>query len=548
MSSMSLEELRQALSQPNAAIKKRALSVIFNEVVVEARDLLQEFLSREKDPDLQGLGIKVVNKLQAFSQTTGDFEPEKILPILANGQPEARLLALRSLLGRQSPHIPAIIHRGCRPDESPDTAALIAEILKTNPHVENLPFIMRFLRSTSEKVRLEALEGLINIMNGCLYPHILKTLLDPAGPIKMKSYQVISRISRANLLDTLNLMLSAEALETNRLAAQLLPSFLNNDLLPVLSLHRLHRDAETAALIKRAMFLLAQRGCTEAQELLNQMANETPHGKQGSPFTALSAKLGEFIGILPPWLGAPLQEGAAKPDPAMFLVRIRDFFSRLGDWLAASFLVTYFAFGRRTPPNDKLCFKALQLGINRLDQVGFLQALAPCLPAPSGDGDLFPLVLAFRASNDFADPFFEELQSIHQGLLMFEEHPEEASRLLKPACASLENLLRLLHPMVTNRLAVRFTEPDGLKTLNFLLAIPASLDPKHVSNFELVINRPFLISNNSVHGLELFPFLVFDPSRKAIGRHAPSEHEIWEFLVKYKILEGFMAFLKEKPS
>jgi len=40
--SVTLEQIRQALAQPNQAIRKRALALIYNEAKVEAGPILEE--------------------------------------------------------------------------------------------------------------------------------------------------------------------------------------------------------------------------------------------------------------------------------------------------------------------------------------------------------------------------------------------------------------------------------------------------------------------------------------------------------------------------
>ena len=569
MPSVTVGQLQQALAQPNAALKKRALAIIFNESIVEARGILEEYVGRETQPDLQALGIKVLKKLEGFAQSSTQVEPDRLSPMLSRSSPEERLVALRALIGRRSPDIAGIIHRTCSQENTPETDALVAEILRINPDSGNLPFLMRFMGSPSEKIRMDALEGMLNFIYGCLYPHILKSLLDPSPPMKMKAYQLISKISRTNLIEALDFMLGNSTLEMARTAAQLLPSFVNPDLVPLLTRHMSHSDTEVSAACIRVLVRLSQRGCADALNALENLAPDETASQQGAPgkapvagapgkagtraptpdATALQSFSPNHISLLerfPRIICEPLTIPLPSTEARFAIARLRDFYARLCDVLIFTFILTYFQFGRRNNGTDRMAFQAIQAGRGKIEPVMFLRSVAATFPAPDNESDLFPIVVGHTAVNDYADSLFEEMLSIQQGWDLLDENPDQVTHLLKPAISSLEKIIISLAPLVTNRVAVKSAAGEGVHVEEVWNPKGGPIDPRILTNFDLVTNQPFLISRNSNRGVRLFPFFAFDPSKRQMHRNEPSEHDLWEYLVRANILDGYFAFLKEK--
>ncbi|MBF0502539.1 MAG: hypothetical protein HQM09_20545 [Candidatus Riflebacteria bacterium] len=582
MASVTLLQLQQALSQPNAALKKRALAIIFNEAIVEAQDIVEEYIGRESQPELQVLGLKVLKKLRGFVQSSENVDIERLLSMLSHPDPEGRILALRALVGRRSPEIPRVVQQVCAEESSPEAISLITDLLKNNPDVGNLPLLLKFFDAPLEKTRMDALEGILNIIYGCLYPSVLKALLDPSAPMKMKAYQLISKISRNNLIDALDFMLSSENPEQSRLSGQLLPSFLGSDLLPLLTKHASHNDAETVGFCRRALHLMSLRGSGEAAALLEQMlqpsvaaesqtseaaarktssttgAKAPPGAKPGSEpkqsaserttdlSRVFSPELAASISQFPYWLTGPLHQGITSLEPRFLLSRLREFYRRIGECLILTFLISYFNRGIRTQPIDRVCYRTLQTGIGKTDPVSFVRSIASAIPAPAGSGDLFPFIISQRAVNDLSDTLFEEMLTLQMGWDLIDEHPEEGERLFKPALSSIEKLAVSLSPILDNRLIVKFAGKDGLEIPDLWAPAPVPADPRALANFELAMNHPLLIDKSSSVGISLFPFLTYDLDRGLLQRVDPSEHDLWEFLVEGNILEAFLAFLKEK--
>ena len=545
---VSLEKLRQALAQPNNAIRKRALSIIYNEAQIEAVPLIEDYLGQETEPDLQSLAVKVLKKLQEFKESSSQVPTDSLLALLQHPNLENRILALRGLADHKSPKLAEMIAGICARETSPEALGLIAKILKQNPSPGNIPLLIRLIRNPVEEIRQEALEAILSIIFGCLYPLVLKCLLDQSAPLKMRAYQLISNISRTNLLEALDFMFSSGNPELSRLAGRLLPSFLGHDLLPMLERTVTHPDPETAALCKRATILLSQKGSWEASALMeNLRPNVTAVSSSGSTQTP-AGPLKKLLDVFPAFLTEPMASRLPKDDPLKLVYRMRETVIRFTDFLVFPFVTAYFTFGNRNPFLDRACFKLLHLGTVKCNPTQLIRTISPAFPAPVGKGDLFPIVLADRIQNDFNDHLLEQIEALQKLLQSIGSPLPEPTALITRATKDMGDLLSSLSPISANRLAVKYTDQERLKVANFMVTNPIPIDPKLLQNFELQMNAPLLISGNSGRAIPLVPFFMLDSSKKVIVRIEPGENDLWDYLSARGILDGFFAFLKEKST
>jgi hypothetical protein len=545
---VNLEKIREALRLGNAALKKRALAIVFNDAIVEARGLVEEFLGNEPDQSLQNMALQVIRKLEGFENQSQQAAPESVGVLLQSADPAGRVLALRALLNRRDPSIPGLLADFSIESASTEEIGLVAEILKQNPDPRNLAFLLRFSDHASEKIRIDAVEGILNLMHGCMYPHVLKSLLDPAPQIKMKAYKLISKMSRANLLDTLEFMISSHDPEMSVLAGKLFPSFLGPDLVPLLQKHLQHPDGQTVGLIKRALVLMAQKGNPEAVALVEGMAQAGSFAGEKTVEHKLPPECMKLLAVYPQWVSQTLIELPAKVDPLRIIHVVRDVFQRLEGLLKASFIIAYFFFGKRTGPCDKTCFRAFQVGLDKGDTIQILRNLAPALPEPKSDRDVFPLLLGHRLMTDFNDTLLEQIMSFHEIFRVIEENPGEASSFVQPTLDGIKEFLTAMQVLTANILVVKYTDGIALKTQNFLSVKPTPVDPKISANFSISINNPWVIGGDSIRGCNLAPFFTLDPQKRGVAAKLPDEDELWGFLKQHKIIDDYLAFLKNKEA
>ncbi|HNV71564.1 MAG TPA: hypothetical protein PKO06_17805 [Candidatus Ozemobacteraceae bacterium] len=542
----SLDQLKQVLFQPNPALKKRALAIIFNEAMCEARPLLEEYVGQENNPELQALALKVLNKLETPQQKPQALSPEQLMAALPSATPAKKIELLRALSQCRSPRLAVTIQQLFSQENDPDALLAIAEIFRNNPHIGNLGILMRLSAHQNEKLRLAALESILNVMFGCMYPFILKALLDPSVPLKMKAYQLISTISRANLLEALGYMLENENPQFSRLAGQLLPSFMGPDLIELLKKHLKHPDQETATHCLRTVTLLAQKGFGEAIVLLETLGETRAEAAHRRAAPTIPASLQTMLNGLPSWFSEPL---ARKPDDIRQLLNgIREVYERCRDFLILSFVCTYITMGKRNMTLDQTVFKVMTQGVSRTDPVALLPALAISFPEAREQGDIFPLVLANRIVYEPDDTLVEDLISLQEGLKLVTDHPEELAKVIEPALQGLEKFLFSLSSMKANRLLVKFNDTEGMKVGDFFQRELATVDPRTVTHLELPLNRPLVVSQTGAYGLAVWPFVVFNPYQKKLLRLDPTEQDLWELLVQHNMLDGFMTHLKQKPA
>ncbi|MBI3039255.1 HEAT repeat domain-containing protein [bacterium] len=550
---MTFEEIKKALTQPNSALKKRALAVLYNDEMVEAKSLLESYVGSEVDPDLQTLAIKVLNKLRESLKGQFQFDLEKVRGAFQSRDNSQRISALRTLLTQRSPKIPKLVQDLLPNETSPEAISLIVEILKNNPDPGNLPLLLKFSNDPSDAVRMEALQGVVNIMNGCMYPFILRALLDPSPPLKMKAYQLISMISRANLLDSIDFMLGSESAETSRLAGQLLPPFVGPDLLPLLKKNINHKDEETRALCKRALVIMSQKGNSEATKVLESLSASTvpPSSVQSSKAilesTMLSSDCQRHFERYPGWLTKPLNDAVNSREPKFALGCIWDFFEKLLCLLIPASVCAYFFRGNRSQYWDSVFFDSIQKGSQKTDPAKIIQTLPMVLPLSTTPDDLFPFILASKVQND-ENSIVENFLSIREGFSLYKENPQESARFLKPAFETIESLLDSFSFITKNWILVKVMDNGNVRMYDFLKNKPVPINPALLSNFEFPLNVPILVSGNFSSALQLSPFLGLDKSRSSLVRIDPNEQELWEFLKKYRAMEDYMSFLKKGNS
>lgn len=551
--SVPLEQLRQALAQPNTAIRKRALALIYNEAKVEAAPLLEEYLGRETDSNLQALTIKVLEKLKSFRECAGQVPTERLVPLLQSPDPQARLLGLRAAASRCDADLANMVIHHCSQDDSQEARELIAQILRTNPQPTAIPLLLNLVRSETEKVRQDAIEAMLHVITRHLYPEVLKTLLDPSPALKMRAYQLISRISRPNLLEALEAMLDASDPETNRFGGKLLPSFLNPDLIPLLSKHITHQDSEAAALCKRALILLAQKGHFEAAQLVEKLsANGKPAADHRTPASSKQeSSLRELKNLLtrfPEFVQAPFQNLPPTADMSQTILRIKELFARVRAMIAGPLVTTYFVQGRRTQTFDRIAFRALQQGMARTDLPALIMALAPAFDAVPEEGDLYPITIAFRSKNTSGDPLSERLDFLQNTILALDSRSVDTAGFFASMVQGAEGLLKAFELILTNRLIVKCSDASGIKILDFMKTPVTPADAKLLVNFDLPLNVPTLINGTSSCALSLTPFLKFDAATHRVVLSEPGEHDLWEYLIKLQTLDAYLAFLKEKSN
>lgn len=554
--SVTLEQIRQALAQPNQAIRKRALALIYNEAKVEAGPILEEYLGREEDPALQTLALKVLEKLNSFRECAGQVPTERLAPLLQNPDPQARLMGLRAAATRNDADLAKIVVRHCSRDESPEARQLIAHILRENPLPEGLPILLDLANAENEKIREDAIEGILQVITRRLYPEVLKTLLDPSPALKMRAYQLISRISRPNLLEALEAMLDDADPEICRLGGKLLPSFLNPDLISLLSRHADHQDAETAALCKRTLVLLAQKGHFEAAQLVEKF---TAREKPGSPAAGAQSQvsgtcadavrtLKDLLIRFPAFLQTPFLDLPANADIPQTLLRIRDLHARIRTMIAGPLLTAYFGYGRRGPTSDRIAFKALQQGMARVDLPALITSLAPAFDSLAGETDLYPLMIVLRSKNPPVYPLYERLAFFQKTIPTLSSGSAAPAALFTPLLQGAIELLKSFEVLLPNRMVVKYSDPAGIRVLDFMKSPPVSADTRLLVNFDLPMNDPTLVSGNSACAMSLSPFLKYDQATRTIVANEPGEHDLWEYLTKLNILDSYLAFLKDKAT
>lgn len=540
---VSLEKLAQALTQPNIAIRKRALAIIYNEARAEAYSLVEEYVGKESKPDLQNLGLKVLAKLKEFKNRSSEVPLDRLLDFLRHPNPDNRLLALRALANQKSPRIAELVVANCLDNPTGETLELVAGILKDNPNPKSIPFLIELLDHPEEKLRIVALEGILSVIFGYMLPYVLKSLLDPSTQLKMKAYQLIGNISRANLLEALGNMLANPSKDMSQLAGKLLPSFLAPDLLPLLEGNVMHADAETAALCRRAVSLLAQKGHFEAVRLLDKLKQ-----KDQPRQTVTQAQIDEtaFISRFPRFMVEPMAQLPAEESPQKIIHITKEVFSRISDFLTASMICAYFKFAARDAWCDKHCFKVLQTGVEKSDLIRFLSTISPAFQKSRIPGGLFPNNLAYSIQKDFNNRIIEILTTFREKAKNPTENELQTNALASSLKCDLNAILESVSEISKNRLAVKLSDAGGVKVFDFMSFNPEIIDEKLLMNFQIPMHTPVLISENFGSSLSLAPFYQFSPEKRMIIRIDPAEDELWDFLNRHKILEPFLAFLKDK--
>ncbi|MBP7634397.1 hypothetical protein KBA41_09495, partial [Candidatus Ozemobacteraceae bacterium] len=382
------------------------------------------------------------------------------------------------------------------------------------------------------------------------------TLLDPSPALKMRAYQLISRISRPNLLEALEAMLDDADPAISRLGGKLLPSFLNPDLISLLSRHADHPDAETAALCKRSLVLLAQKGHFEAAQLVEKFtARDKPAVSPASSQSQVSGTCTDAIRILkdmlirfPAFLQSPFLDLPSNADIPQTLLRIRDLHSRIRTMIVGPLLTTYFGQGRRSQAFDKIAFKALQQGIASADLPALITSLAPAFDTIPDEMDLYPLMILVRSKNPPAYPLYERLAFFQKTIPAMNSGAADPSTLFASLSQGAIELLNSFEVLLPNKMVVKCSDSAGIRVLDFMKSPPVPVDARLLVNFDLPLHDPTLISGNSSCAMSLSPFLKYDQAARTIVANDLGEHDLWEYLTKLKILDSYLAFLKTKTT
>ncbi|NLI79729.1 MAG: hypothetical protein GX442_25205 [Candidatus Riflebacteria bacterium] len=540
----SLDELRKALTQSNRALQKRALAIIHNEVVIEAQGLLQEFLGTQPEPDLQVLTMKVLKKLQEFASLPTQATPETLIPLLQSADESRRLYALRALRQRCSTNLLYTVQQFGADLARPEARVLVAEIFRRNPDLGNLPILLSYLGDAAATVRQEAFQAIIAVFQGCLLPHLLRGLADPAPGIVYLVRQFLNQVGKEHLLAALQGMLAGEDPAQARLAAGVLAGLPGADVIPLARDHLAHPDPATAARVKEIVQELARKGDPDAAALI-----PPPPPEEETATVALrdlESRLLEVWPKTPAWLLEPLAETGRSQSPlAEVNTRLRTIFERVRHLLVSGFIAAYFAQGGRNRVADRACFRAVAdpTGLNTLQ---LMRLLADTLPDPYGFGDIFPLAMGHCFREGLEDEFAEPFISLQEGFNLLDEYPQETANFHVAAVEGLCDLLRGLSRFLgSNHLVVKQGTPDGLRVLDLWGPKPSHLDPKLFSNDLLPVNCPMLFSQDSMNRLPLVPFFQADQATGLLRRGPMDEKARWEFFERVEAQESFLLFLTE---
>lgn len=539
-----LKKIAGALFQGNVALKKRALALIFKESVVEAKHLLEQFVGTETDSTLKSMAVQVMKTLESFESESRGVDTSKLLLLFESSDPSHHLLALRALLNRKSPEIPKLIKDCCQGYLPPESIPLIIEILKNNPSLENLEQLMSFIQNPSESVRSEAFDAIVRVVQCRIFPSIFRTLVDSSQKIKTKAFQFLGRLSRANFLESLGFMLESNDSELSRLAGSLLMPFLGKDLIPLLEKHLSHRDKETALHCKKALMQLAQRGEEKASIIISDLdsLNKSSKEAEEEPIE-IPERLSELIKQFPQWLLGEDPGNILKHLPYRPIPRIKAIYNNLREFLNILFINSYFSFGQRDRWIDLACFRAFQKGLNEANTVQLMRSIIPSLPDPDSEQDIFPLVLGKRILDDEQDLFLEQILSFEEVFKLISQNPSESQNFIDPALAGLEGVLRAFLPLLLNRVFLKTKIDDSFRIMNFMTDAPDQADPKALSNFEIMANRPLLVSSNHTKSLNLSPFVGTDKEKLRLSFLGSDESAVSDYLTQIGCLEIYLKSL-----
>ncbi len=548
----------QALTQPNKALKKRALALIHHQVLREAAPHVERFLGVETDPELVALGVRVLAHLQDHQPQVETLGPEELRSHLRADDANVRRKALRILGETPEPQVLAELPQLFAAETEPRCLHMVLELFQRFPHPDSLSILVRSMVNDDERVRREGLLALLKLFTGDLFPRVLATLLDDSSAVKMLAHQFVATISRNHLLEALEAMMMRGG-EPTAIAAQLLPSFLSHDMLPLLKRGLGHAQADVRELCRESLIRLEQKGDPEAALLLEELERiERTPGVNAVPDAApalstASTNVGdetgmigllETLGEMPEWLVLTLKRALAESDPVRGYGYLSSWSAYVTEWLAVTFIVAYLARGRRDPDADRLALGTIHFGSNRVDVPRLLLHLANRLPAPRSEHDLFPLLMAPEISRLEDDaPLLARLVELREGLACLQDYPDRAAELTPLARQSAAALLAALKPATNNRLILRHTSGNELKLIDLLRPQPLPIDTRTVNAERFAVNRPFLCSLDLDCEIPLFPFFTVTRDTLVPLRNQPTDQDLWDFLSRYGALDDFMTYL-----
>lgn len=542
---VNLTEIEEILVGDNPALKKRALAIVLNDSVIEARELVEKLAASETDTEIQALAGRVAKELQRREEAFTQGNLESIVDTLEITSPESRVAALRRLLHRKSKLIPHLIRRFFFSETRVESATLIVSILENNPDPLNLEQLTSFLRHPNEDIRFKSFEAIGKNLMGAVYPEMLRSLIDANQRNKMQGYQFLGRLGRKDFVEILQEMMKNRAPEMTRLAANLCFQFLGKDLSPVLRPHLSHVDEQTASLVRMALESLAEQGDQEAKGALGIKEETPPEVERAGAGVAPDnlEKLQELVQNIPPWLFGDL----AKEDSDVFQVSpikgMEEVFSRIREFFAASYLCDYLASGMRDRGLDTGCFRAIRQGPKKCNAVQLLQAFSHALPKPSSAQDLFPRLIAQKVFTDEADLFIEQIMSFQEVFDLVADNPGEADKLLGPTIDGFATLMEAVGPLKNNRLVVKILVRGQVRFYDFNTSPITPIEPQLLANFDFPMNEPTLISGDFSRALSLSPYLWFDPEKSEISFHAPNEEQLLGFLSRNNIMSEYLNFI-----
>ena len=276
-----IEQYIQSLSSPERNVRRKALIMLVEAGNIRVIPYLEKIAREDSDAELSFLAKKGLNLLKAkleFAELrtpeTKEAESQKTLTVLealtshlAHKSPEMRARVVRAAVATRDRQVLSVLipHLDTETDDTVKGLILLAIAILSK--AENVSIITKYLKDKSTIIKTAAIEALGSTSSPVAFPFILEGMNDKNKDVRSKSFTILIRLGKGNIIKLFETMLSSKNEWMNISALKAAAKFNSNEIIELVS-KQLNGSKQYSELALKSLQILAKAGNKKAESII----------------------------------------------------------------------------------------------------------------------------------------------------------------------------------------------------------------------------------------------------------------------------------------
>lgn len=221
-------------------------------------------MARNQAPELQSKGKK---------SQSNDINLNVLSKSLYHESPSVRLKTVDAAIGYADPRALQPILQRLKHEDDPSVSARLLIAAATLGNAEALPYVVDFLSSPVEEIRVAAAESLGIIGGDSVFSYLMIALSDDSSLVRTAVIRALKPFGRARTLSLLRTLIEERPARFKVKLLTALSRMCTEEIVPILVLASRDQDAEVSAQGRELLQSLASKGSKLASEALDESAD-----------------------------------------------------------------------------------------------------------------------------------------------------------------------------------------------------------------------------------------------------------------------------------